>query len=184
MALLIWAGLFFPAIFAIGALCAALQRQRARRADGWSYLTPGPYYYVGLASGVCLSVLFTLISAAGEGGGPLFVLIPAFFIFLTMIVAVQPIVEEVRWNNDWIERRTFTGQRRAMPWIGLCYIGYEFTGYCWISAYQQPRLRYSPYDNGHRELMDKITHHLRRNKPPVGPAELTRVPHAECAVRA
>jgi hypothetical protein len=54
-----------------------------------------------------------------------------------------------------------------MTWHQLAALGFErSTGYWWISAYDGPKIRFSPYNNGFRELVTKILENLPRDLPP------------------
>ena len=56
-----------------------------------------------------------------------------------------------------------------MSWHELARVGVEWTGYLWISSFEGPRLRFSPYDNGFDELVMTINHHLPTDLPPASP---------------
>lgn len=169
------AALFFPAFFALTALCACLQRRLAQRRGRWKYLTPGPYFWVGLASGVIITAVATLVVAGGRVERSAGLLFTTGFCGITMLLAVQALMEQVRWDRHRIERRTIFGQTRAMGWSELARTGVEWSGYIWISSFEGPRLRFSPYDNGFEQLMRKVRQHLPRNGPPAVP-ELMEVP--------
>lgn len=172
---LIKAALFFPAFFALTALCVCLQRRRARRHGEWKYLTPGPYFWLGLFAGLLITAVATLVVAGGRverSSGLLFV---CAFAGITILLAVQALIEQVRWNSQRIERRTISGRVIAMTWYELARIGEDWTGYLWIASFEGPRLRFSPYDNGFDELALTIHEHLPTDLPPASP-ELAREP--------
>jgi hypothetical protein len=63
----------------------------------------------------------------------------------------------VRWNNSRIERNTLLFQTRTMGWQELARFSEERpSGYLWISSYDSPRIRFSPYCNGVGELISTI----------------------------
>lgn len=179
------AALFIPAFFALTALCTCFQRRRAQRRGGWSYLTPGPYFWFGLASGLIVTAVATLVVASGRvarGSGLMFT---SFFGGITLLLAAQALIEQVRWNRHRVERRTIFGRTITIGWFELARAGAELSGYIWISTFDGPRLRISPYDNGFDQLMYKIQRHLPRNGPPEEEelAELPVPAFAEAAAR-
>ncbi len=154
--------LFVPAFMMMVALCTCFQRRRAQRSGGWSYLTPGPFSWLGMVSGVVVSAVGTLVAAAGKAPVP----IAAFFVLVTLVLALHIIIERVRWNGERIERRTMFLQERSLSWNELSQFGVELTGYYWISGFGGPRIRFSPYDNGFDQLMAKVARHLPDDAPP------------------
>ena len=154
--------LFIPLFCALMALAACFQRRRAQRRCGWSYLTPGPFYWFGLVCGVVISALATLLAAGGRVPVPL----AAFFVLATLALALQTIAERVRWNNTRIERRTVFMQKRQISWNELSRWGVEWTGYLWIASFEGPPIRFSTYDNGFDQLMAKVLRHLPDDSPP------------------
>lgn len=96
------------------------------------------------------------------------------FNIATVLLAYSTIVEQVRWNDVRVERRTLLFETRAMTWHQLASLGSEPGGYWWISAYDGPRIRFSPYCNGFRDLLAKITEHL---PPDLPPAEAEMIQH-------
>jgi hypothetical protein len=175
--------LFVPAFMAVTALCVCLQRRRARRHGEWRYLTPGPYFWLGLFAGLLITAVATLVVAGGRVERSSGLLFTSAFAGITLFLAIQALVEQVRWNSQRIERRTITGRMIAMSWHELSRIGVEWTGYLWISSFEGPRLRVSTYDNGFDELALMIQHHLPTDLPPASP-ELSAEPLlAEARVR-
>lgn len=154
--------LFVPGFMMLVALCTSFQRRRAQRSGGWRYLTPGPFSWLGMVCGVILSAVGTLVAAAGKAPVP----IAAFFVLVTLVLALHIIIERVRWNGERIERRTMFLQERCLSWCELSQFGVEPTGYCWISGFAGPRIRFSPYDNGFDQLVAKVRRHLPDDMPP------------------
>ncbi|KRE16169.1 hypothetical protein ASE66_10460 [Bosea sp. Root483D1] len=175
--------LFVPAFMAVTALCVCLQRRRARRHGEWKYLTPGPYFWLGLFAGLLITAVATLVVWGERVDRTSGLLFTGAFAGLTLFLAAQALVEQVRWNSQRIERRTITGRTITMSWHELARIGVEWTGYLWISSFEGPRLRFSTYDNGFDELVLTIQHHLPTDLPPASP-ELSAEPLlAEARVR-
>jgi hypothetical protein len=162
MSTLIHVALFVPAFMTVVALCTCFQRRLARRSEGWSYLTPGPFTWLGMGSGLVISAVGTLVAAAGKAPVP----VAVFFVLVTLALALHIIIERVRWNGERVERRTMLLQDRRLFWNELSRFGVEPTGYYWISGFAQPRIRFSPYDNGFDQLMAKVARHLPDNSPP------------------
>lgn len=160
--------LFFPALFAVFALCDTLQRRRAVRHNGWRYLTPGPMFWLGVFCGVLLTAMFTLVSLSSQGTLFIVVLAGAFNL-MTVVTILVTIREEVRWNETHLERRTVSGEVRRIAWSELAAFGYEATGYHWVSGYQRPRIRFQSYSNGFPDLMAMIAAHLPKDGPPPEP---------------
>jgi hypothetical protein len=171
--ILMKAALFVPAFMALTALCVCLQRRRARRHGEWKYLTPGPYFWLGLFAGLLITAVATLVVAGGRVERTSGLLFTSAFAGITLFLALQALVEQVRWNGQRIERRTLLGRTIAMSWFELARIGEEWTGCLWISSFEGPRLRVSPHDNGFDELALMIHHHLPTDLPPASP-ELAR----------
>lgn len=169
------AALFVPAFMAVTALCVCLQRRRARRHGEWRYLTPGPYFWLGLFAGLLITAIATLVVAGGRVERTSGLLFTSAFAGVTLFLAAQAMVEQVRWNGHRIERRTILGRTIAMSWYELSRIGVEWTGYLWISSFEGPRLRFSTYDNGFDELALTIQRHLPTELPPASP-ELAAAP--------
>ncbi|RXT48076.1 hypothetical protein B6S44_23660 [Bosea sp. Tri-44] len=163
------AALFVPAFMALTALCVCLQRRRARRHGEWKYLTPGPYFWLGLFAGVLITAVATLVVAGGRVERSSGLLFTCAFAGLTLFLAAQALIEQVRWNGHRVERRTISGRVIAMGWHELARIGVEWTGYLWIASFEGPRLRFSPYDNGFDELATTIHWHLPTDLPPASP---------------
>ena len=163
------AALFVPAFMAVTALCVCLQRRRARRHGEWKYLTPGPYFWLGLLAGLLITAVATLVVAAGRVERMSGLLFTSAFAGITLFLAVQALVEQVRWNDQRIERRTLLGRTISLGWSELARIGIEWTGYLWISSFEGPRLRFSTYDNGFDELALTVHHHLPTDLPPASP---------------
>ena len=157
--------LFIPAFFAISALCAGLQRRRAARRNGWHTLTPGPWLWLGLACGLLLTAVFTLV-AMSASSTPGLIGLAVFFNVLTGAIVYTTLTEDVRWNDDWIERRTLTFEIRRMGWAELAYRGYEASGYRWISSQDGEWIRYQDSCNGVDELEAMIRRHWRSGGPP------------------
>jgi hypothetical protein len=154
--------LFIPLFSALMALAACFQRRRAQRRGGWNYLTPGPFYWFGLACGIVISAVATLVAAGGQAPVP----VAVFFVLVTLALALQTIIERVRWNNTRIERRTVFMRERQMSWNELSRCGVEWTGYLWIASFDGPPIRFSTYDNGFDQLMAKVESHLPDDSPP------------------
>ncbi|CAD5246963.1 conserved membrane hypothetical protein [Bosea sp. 62] len=161
--------LFVPAFMAVTALCVCLQRRRARRHGEWKYLTPGPYFWLGLFAGVLITAVATLVVAGGRVERTSGLLFTSAFAGITLFLAIQALVEQVRWNSLRIERRTILGRTISLSWFELARIGGEWTGYLWISSFEGPRLRFSTYDNGFDELALTIQRHLPTDLPPASP---------------
>jgi hypothetical protein len=172
---LITAALFVPAFMAVTALCVCLQRRRARRHGEWRYLTPGPYFWLGLLAGLLITAVATLVIASDRVERSSGLLFACAFAGITILLAAQALIEQVRWNGQRIERRTISGRVITMTWYELARIGEEWTGYLWISSFEGPRLRFSPYDNGFDEHALTIHEHLPSDLPPASP-ELAREP--------
>ena len=64
------------------------------------------------------------------------------FNLVTMALAYTIIVEEVRWNDTRIERRTLLFERRSITWHELTDVGFEPSGYWWVSGYEGKRIRF------------------------------------------
>lgn len=177
------AALFVPGFMAMTALCVCLQRRRARRHGEWRYLTPGPYFWFALFSGLLITAVATLVVWGERVDRTSGLLFTSAFAGLTLYLAAAAMVEQVRWNDQRIERRTITGRTITMNWHELAWTGMEWTGYLWISSFEGPRLRISTYDNGFDELALTIQHHLPPDLPPAA-SELPAEPLlAEARVR-
>jgi hypothetical protein len=163
------AALFVPAFMAVTALCVCLQRRRAQRHGEWKYLTPGPYFWLGLFAGLLITAVATLVVAGGRVERTSGLLFTSAFAGITLFLAIQALVEQVRWDSQRIERRTILGRTITMSWHELARIGVEWTGYLWISSFEGPRLRFSTYDNGFDELALTVHHHLPTDLPPASP---------------
>ncbi|WID97931.1 hypothetical protein QO058_06685 [Bosea vestrisii] len=163
------AALFVPAFMALTALCVCLQRRRARRHGEWKYLTPGPYFWLGLFAGLLITAVATLVVAAGRVERSSGLLFTSAFAGITLFLAAQALIEQVRWNGQRIERRTITGRVISLSWHELARFGEEVTGYLWIASFAGPRLRFSTYDNGFDELILTIHQHLPTDLPPASP---------------
>lgn len=100
--------LFVPAFMAVTALCVCLQRRRARRLGEWKYLTPGPYFWLGLFAGLLITAVATLVVAAGRVERMSGLLFTSAFAGVTLFLAVQALVKQVRWNTARIERGRFS----------------------------------------------------------------------------
>ncbi|HEV7326346.1 MAG TPA: hypothetical protein VGN91_14880 [Bosea sp. (in: a-proteobacteria)] len=161
--------LFVPAFMAVTAFCVCLQRRRARRHGEWKYLTPGPYFWLGLCAGLLITAVATLVVAGGRVERTSGLLFTSAFAGLTLFLAIQALVEQVRWNAQRIERRTITGRVISLSWNELTRIGVDWTTYLWISSFDGPRLRISTYDNGFDELALTIQDHLPNDLPPASP---------------
>jgi hypothetical protein len=180
---LMTAALFVPAFMAVTALCVCLQRRRAHRHGEWKYLTPGPYFWLGLFAGLLITAVATLVVSAGRVERTSGLLFTSAFAGLTLFLAMQALVEQVRWNEQRIERRTILGRTISLGWYELARIGVDWTSYLWISSFDGPRLRISTYDNGFDELAVTIRDHLPTDLPPASP-ELAGEPMlAEVRVR-
>ncbi|MGE7469692.1 hypothetical protein ACQKLX_09630 [Bosea sp. NPDC003192] len=163
------AALFVSAFMAVTALCVCLQRRRARRHGEWRYLTPGPYFWLGLFAGLLITAVATLVVAAGRVERNSGLLFTSAFAGLTLFLAIQALIEQVRWNSQRIERRTITGRTISLGWNELARIGVDWSSYLWISSFDGPRLRISSYDNGFDELGQMIRDHLPTDLPPASP---------------
>ncbi|CAN7413311.1 hypothetical protein LJR090_003289 [Bosea sp. LjRoot90] len=163
------AALFVPAFMALTALCVCLQRRRARKHGEWRYLTPGPYFWLGLFAGLLITAVAMLVVAAGRVERSSGLLFTSAFAGITMFLAAQALIEQVRWNEQRIERRTILGRTISLGWYELARIGVDWTSYLWISSFEGPRLRISTYDNGFDELAATIHQHLPTDLPPASP---------------
>ena len=166
---LVKAALFIPAFMAVTALCVCFQRRRASRHGEWRYLTPGPYVWLALFSGLLITAVATLVVWGERVDRTSGVLFTSAFAGLTLFLAASALIEQVRWNGERIERRALSGRTVLMSWHELARVGAEWTGYLWISSFEGPRLRFSPYDNGFDELVMTINHHLPTDLPPALP---------------
>lgn len=177
------------------ALLRVLQRSRPVRVNGWHYLTPGPFVWFALIGAIGLSGVFTWVylfvgsarADAAEQMAALYWLATGFLV-VTLIAAYSVIAEEVRWTHDWFERRTIAFQRFSLSWHQLAMFGYEpLTGYFWIAGPDGQRLRFSPYYNGCKELLEKILDHLPTDMPPavhaISAEDLIRMQPAMAAAR-
>lgn len=167
--------LFVPAFMAVTAFCVCLQRRRARRHREWRYLTPGPYFWLGLFAGLLITAVATLVVAGGRVERSSGLLFTSAFAGITLFLAIQAMVEQVRWNDQRIERRTILGRTISLGWYELARIGVDWSSYLWISSFDGPRLRISTYDNGFDELALMIRDHLPTDLPPASP-ELSHEP--------
>jgi hypothetical protein len=170
----IWAALIGAFTLAVLSLLRALQRRSGRLVNGWHYLTPGPTIWVALVGGFLCSggfsyIYFFIGSArpdAADQMRSLFYLTVAFNLG-TLACAYATVAEEIRWNDKGIERRTYLFQRRSITWHQLAAAGFEaYSGYWWVSAFDGPRIRFSPYYNGFVELMRKVLDTLPTDHPP------------------
>ena len=179
------AALFVPLFFAMMSLCVCLQRRHARRRGEWNYLTPGPYYWLGLVSGLIIAAVTTMVVAGGRVDPQSGAVFATVFIGLTIAIALQGILQETRWSRTRIHSRTVFMREHMMAWPELARTGVAWTGSHWISSFDGPRMHFSPYDNGFEQLQAKIAHHLPRDRPPAEPvvaAEMT-VQFAPVSVR-
>ncbi len=154
-----------PAIMAVFAFCAMLQRRRAVRDGAWRCLTPGPMFWAAMVSGISLTGVFTLVSFSDQSS-PFIVAMAGFFNVLTIVTLVITVREDVRWNATHLQRRTVTGEIRRIAWSELAAFGYEPSGYHWVRSYAGPKIRFTSYCHGFEELMAMIRHHLPDDGPP------------------
>jgi hypothetical protein len=151
----------------------SIQRRSSARHKGWRYLTPGPMVWCAFGGGFLMTCLLCYIYFFVGNLRPdadfqmkiLFWLI-VYFNLSTVAMAYAIVADEVRWNDSYIERRTLLFKRRTMSWPQLAALGYEPWGYWWISAYDGPRIRFSPYSNGFAELIAKVRRELPPSLPP------------------
>jgi len=170
-----------PAVFLF---LLSIQRRSGARHKGWRYLTPGPMIWCAFGGGFLMTCVLCYIYFFVGNARPdadfqmkaLFWLIVCFNL-ATVAMAYGIVAEEVRWNDSYIERRMLPFKRRAMSWHQLAALGYEPWGYWWVSAYDGPRIRFSPYSNGFAELIAKIRNELPPSLPPAAlSAALEAVP--------
>lgn len=159
--------------FGVNFFLALLGRRRARDRDGWRYLTPGPMMWIAVVLGALATAFFCLLYFGGSSRPDAdtqmkWVLgLAAAFDLMTMAIAYTIIVEEVRWNDTHLERRTFLFGKLRMSWHELAAFGFEpASGYWWVRGFERPRIRFSPYCNGFHELCAKIVEHMPTNLPP------------------
>jgi hypothetical protein len=160
--------------FGAGFFMVDIARKRARFRDGWYYLTPGPAVWIAVVLGAVATAFFCFIYLVMGNARPdasvqmkwLLGMAVAFDI-VTVCIAYVTIVEDVRWNDSYLERRTLGFGQLRMSWHELSAFGYEAaTGYWWVSAHGGPRVRFSPYSNGFPQLCAKIIEHFPMNLPP------------------
>lgn len=164
-------GCFVAAIFSLG---FALQRRRAHVANGWRYLTPGPLMWFAVVGGALICALlvymyFFVGSARSDAADEMSLTryLAMAFSLSTALVAYFMAAEEVRWNDKGIERRTILWHRRSITWHQLARGGIEpSTGYWWVSSFDGPRIRFSPYYNGFVDLLRTIRERMPRDQPP------------------
>jgi len=161
------------AVMTMQALFCRLQRRNASIRDGWRYLTPGPMVWTGLVLGIALTGLLSYVylfvgSARPDAEFQMKVLLglTVSFNLVTILIAYSTVVEEVRWNETEIQRRTWLFSRRAMTWPQLAAFSIEMSGYWWIRSYHGPKIRFSPYSNGFDQLVRKIADNLPTDPPP------------------
>ena len=161
------------AVMTVQALLGRLQRRNASIRDGWRYLTPGPMVWTGLVLGIALTGLLSYVylfvgSARPDAEFQMKVLLglTVSFNLVTILIAYSTVVEEVRWNETEIQRRTWLFSRRAMTWPQLAAFSIEMSGYWWIRSYHGPKIRFSPYSNGFDQLVRKIADNLPTDLPP------------------
>ena len=161
------------AVMTVQALLCRLQRRNASIRDGWRYLTPGPMVWTGLVLGIALTGLLSYVylfvgSARPDAEFQMKVLLglTVSFNLVTILIAYSTVVEEVRWNETEIQRRTWLFSRRAMTWPQLAAFSIEMSGYWWIRSYHGPKIRFSPYSNGFDQLVRKIADNLPTDLPP------------------
>jgi hypothetical protein len=155
------------------ALCRLLQRSTATVRNGWRYLTPGPVTWIGMALNFSFAALLSYIylfvgSARADAAFQLTVLLILAVVFnlIAIFIAYTTIAEEVSWNDLCVRRRTLVFEMRMITWHQLARLGSEPSGYWWITAYDGPKIRFSPYNNGFSELLAKIIENLPANLPP------------------
>jgi hypothetical protein len=148
-----------------------LRRRRAYAEGGWRYLTPGPLMWFALIGGVVFLGFLGLASRSSASWDHsnivAFWWLVVGFGSMTLAIAASTLIEQVRWNDHGIERRTLFFQRRSLTWHQLSAVGYEMgTGYWWVSAFEGPRIRFSPYYNGFIELLRTIRGKLPTDHAP------------------
>lgn len=161
------------AVMTVQAILFRLQRRNAPMQDGWRYLAPGPMVWTGLVLGFGLTGLFSYVYLFVGSARPdaefqmkMLLILTVSFNLLTVLIAYSTVVEEVRWSETGIERRTLLFSRRAMTWPQLAAVGIEMSGYWWIRSYEGPKIRFSPYSNGFDQLVRKIAENLPTDLPP------------------
>jgi hypothetical protein len=176
----IWFAAGFAFTLAIVVLLRMLQRRRAPIRDGWRHLTPGPMMWFALicsllVGGVLLYIYLFVWCRRWYSDQQLVILryLAVSFNAVALLIAYSMIAEEVRWNEKRIERRTLFFQRRGMSWHQLAATGREYE-YWWVSAFEGPRIRFSPYYNGASELLAEIRRHLPPDGPPTANVTVTR----------
>lgn len=140
--------------------------------QGWFYLRPGYVHLIavvlGLALSMVLNYMYFFVGSArvdAERQMDMLFWLCLFFNGGTMIAAYVTSIEQVRWNDTFIERRTVFFERRSMSWHELARFGQEPSEYLWISSFDGPRIRFSPYDSGVGDLIRKILEHLPPDTP-------------------
>jgi hypothetical protein len=161
------------AVMTVQALLCRLQRRNASIRDGWRYLTPGPMVWTGLVLSIgltgLLSYVYLFVGSArpdAEFQMKMLLGLTVSFNLVTILIAYSTVVEEVRWNETEIQRRTWLFSRRAMTWPQLAAFSIEMSGYWWIRSYHGPKIRFSPYSNGFDQLVRKIADNLPTDLPP------------------
>ncbi len=145
---LAWIGL-------VQAAARPFQRRRGQAREGWWHLTPGPYELFGLASGLVLVSVFTLVSTRPET--PLSQkAITAFFVLVTLALAIGFVRIEVRWNHGSVERRDLWGRRTRIGFAEIATLRNDWQGRKVIGAFDGRTIPVSPYANGYAALMARI----------------------------
>jgi hypothetical protein len=156
------------------ALLDRAKRRNAKLRDGWRYLTPGPMMWVAFVGSLIVSVFLSVIylftrSALADSPYQMTALLTLAVCFNigALLLTYTVLVQDLRWNDTHIQSRTWLFRTHSMTWHQLAALGQEpWTGYWWISAYDGPKIRFSPYDNGFPELLAEILENLPSDLPP------------------
>lgn len=154
---LAWLGL-------VQAAARPFQQRRAQAREGWWRLDPGPYEWFGLACGLVLSSVLTLVSL--RPGTPLSqTAIAAFFDCVTIALAVGFARVDVRWNHAFAERRNVLGRRTRIGFAEIARVGTDLGGRTVLEAFDGRTIPVSPYANGYAALMARV-HEGEGDAPP------------------
>lgn len=145
---LAWLGL-------VQAAARPFQRRRAEAREGWWRLDPGPYEWFGLAAGLIVSSILTLVSLRPET--PLSqTVVAAFFDCVAITLAVGFARVEVRWNRAWVERRDVFGRCTRIGFAEIARVGIDLCGRTVLEALDGRTIPVSPYANGYAALMARV----------------------------
>lgn len=146
--------------------------KRAQFKDGWYYLRASMLHLIVVILGAAMtgfmSYLYLFVGSAlpdAEWQMTLTFWMGVSFNLMTILCAYSIIVEQVRWNKTHIECRDLLLKRYSMSWYELAHFGQTNSGDYWISSYDGPRIRFSPYQSGVADLIMKILEHLPPDTP-------------------